>query len=108
MSLSSSHWDTDLEDDDSSDDKQQTDQEIYEQTCQTLGVTPVSRFSKEIGQEEVKISHRHLREMGAKAMAIVLANCTTTTKVGMYVIIVRQVQTVGGSARRCGIFKWLC
>ncbi|XP_031555383.1 leucine-rich repeat-containing protein 74B-like [Actinia tenebrosa] len=81
MSVSSSHWDTDLEDDDELGLNKETDNELYEKVCEKLGVTPVSRFSKTIGQEEVKISHRYLKELGAKAIASVLVNNNTTLKV---------------------------
>lgn len=80
MSVSSSHWDTDLEDEEEF-GEQESDTELYEKVCQKLNVTPVSRFSKTIGQEEVKISHRYLREHGAKAIASVLVNNNTTRKV---------------------------
>jgi Ran GTPase-activating protein (RanGAP) involved in mRNA processing and transport len=84
MSVSSSHWDTDLEgDDDLGLTKQNTDKEAYEKICKKLGVTPVSRFGDMLGLEEIKISHRYLRELGAKAIASVLVDNNTTFKVQM-------------------------
>ena len=80
-SFTSSHWDTDLEEDDFSDgDETNDDKEAYLKVCDTLGVVPVSRFGNEIGQEEIKINHRFLKEMGTKAIASVLLRNKTTSK----------------------------
>lgn len=81
QSFTSSHWDTDLEEDDFSDgDETNSDKETYLKVCETLGVIPVSRFGNEIGQEEIKINHRFLREMGTKAIASVLLRNKSTSK----------------------------
>ena len=83
QSFTSSHWDTDLEDDDISDsegDEATSDKETYLKLCDSLGVIPVSRFGNEIGHEEIKINHRFLKEMGTKAIASVLLGNKTTSK----------------------------
>ena len=86
-SLSSSHWDTDLEEDAFADedengalDSMDADRETYLKICDLLGVIPVSRFGNEIGQDEIKISHRFLKETGTKALAAVLLNDRKTLK----------------------------
>ena len=59
QSFSSSHWDTDLEDDalsdddgdDDDDDDVHSDKETYLKVCDTLGVTPVSRFRTRLARK---------------------------------------------------------
>ena len=81
QSFTSSHWDTDLEDDDLSDeDETQSAKKSYLTVCEDLGVTPVSRFEREIGQDEIKINHRFLREMGTRAITSVLLGNKTTSR----------------------------
>lgn len=82
LSFTSSHWDTDLEDDDFSDEGEliNSDKKEYIKACDALSVIPVSRFGNEIGQEEIKINHRFLKEMGTKAIASVLLRNKTTSK----------------------------
>lgn len=93
-SLSSSHWETDLEDgddDDNDDDDDEYDpkkpmepeKKAYLKVCDQLEVTPVSRFGNEIGQEEIRINHRFLKESGARAVASILVHNKTTSKVNM-------------------------
>ena len=98
QSFSSSHWDTDLEDDDFSDDdhdddEAHSDKEAYLKVCDTLGVTPVSRFGNEIGQEEIKINHRFLKEAGTKAIASVLLRNKKTSKLH---VAFNELDTKGG------------
>ncbi|KAL9984376.1 hypothetical protein ACROYT_G006662 [Oculina patagonica] len=93
-SFTSSHWDTDLEEDDFSDgDEVSSDKEAYLKVCDTLGVIPVSRFGNEIGQEEIKINHRFLKEMGTKAIASVLLRNKTTSKLH---VAFNELNTKGG------------
>lgn len=81
QSFTNSHWDTDLEDEDLSDEGEiNSEKEAYLKSCDTLGVIPVSRFGNEIGQEEVKINHRFLKENGTKAITSVLVRNKTTSK----------------------------
>lgn len=63
-SITSSYWDTDLEDnlsdgDSNEDGRKETslEQEAYLKLCGKLGVIPVSRFGDQIGQEEVKVRY---------------------------------------------------
>ena len=96
QSFTSSHWDTDLEDDDFSDgggDEDTSDKETYLKVCDTLGVIPVSRFGNEIGHEEIKINHRFLKEMGTKAIASVLLRNKTTSKLH---VAFNELNTKGG------------
>ena len=83
LSFASSHWDTDLEDDFPGKDKGISDKETYLKTCDALGVTPVSRFGNEIGQEEIKINHRFLKGMGMTAIASALLRNKTTSKLNI-------------------------
>ncbi|XP_074612744.1 uncharacterized protein LOC141868680 [Acropora palmata] len=83
QSFASSHWDTDLEDDFPGKDKGVSDKETYLKTCDALGVTPVSRFGNEIGQEEIKINHRFLKGMGMTAIASALLRNKTTSKLNI-------------------------
>lgn len=94
QSITSSHWDTDLEEDDFSDgDEANSDKKTYLKVCDTLGVIPVSRFGNEIGQEEIKINHRFLKEMGTKAIASVLLRNKTTSKLH---VAFNELNTRGG------------
>lgn len=99
QSFTSSYWDTDLEEDDSSDDDNDdddevnSDKEMYLKVCDTLGVIPVSRFGNEIGQEEIKINHRFLKEEGTKAIASVLLRNNTTSKLH---VAFNELNTKGG------------
>jgi len=100
QSFTSSHWDTDLADDDFSDDDDNDDdheahleKETYLKICDKLGVTPVSRFGNEIGQEEIKINHRFLKEAGTKAIASVLLRNKTTSKLH---VAFNELNTKGG------------
>ena len=94
QSFTSSHWDTDLEEDDFSDgDEASSDKETYLKVCETLGVIPVSRFGNEIGQEEIKINHRFLKEMGTKAITSVLLRNKTTSKLH---VAFNELNTKGG------------
>lgn len=61
-SVTSSYWDTDLEDNLSDEemkkegvDETNIEQEMYLKVCDKLGVVPVTRFGDQIGQEEVKV-----------------------------------------------------
>ena len=102
LSFTSSHWETDLEDDvisddddddDDDDDEAHSEKETYLKICDTLGVTPVSRFGNEIGQEEIKINHRFLKEAGTKAIASVLLRNKTTSKLH---VAFNELNTKGG------------
>ena len=83
QSFASSHWDTDLEDDFPGKEEGTSDKETYLKTCDALGVTPVSRFGNEIGQEEIKINHRFLKGMGMTAIASALLRNKTTSKLNI-------------------------
>ena len=76
QSFSSSHWDTDLEDDalsdddgdDDDDDDVHSDKETYLKVCDTLGVTPVSRFRTRLARKRSRLTIVFSRKRGLKRL----------------------------------------
>ena len=90
-SVGSSHWDTDLENEDDDAEEEGEDngleaergKEAYLKVCERLAVIPVSRFGNEIGQEEIRINHRALKECGARAVTSLLLHDRATARLHM-------------------------
>ncbi|KAK1889510.1 Leucine-rich repeat-containing protein 74A [Dissostichus eleginoides] len=70
---SGDEWDTDLETDSATDQKQsQSRAELYLQACQRTGSVPVSSFLRNLGDTNLNLNHYGVGPLGTKALAIVL------------------------------------
>ncbi|XP_034053548.1 leucine-rich repeat-containing protein 74A-like [Gymnodraco acuticeps] len=77
---SGDEWDTDLETDSATDQKQsQSRAELYLQACQRTGSVPVSSFLRNLGDTNLNLNHYGVGPLGTKALALVLQTDTTIT-----------------------------
>ncbi|KAM7367955.1 hypothetical protein PAMP_014217 [Pampus punctatissimus] len=72
---SGAEWDTDLETDNDTNQRQRLSQaELYLQACQRIGTIPVSSVLRHLGEANLNLNHYGVGPLGAKALAIVLQN----------------------------------
>ncbi|XP_032399256.1 leucine-rich repeat-containing protein 74A isoform X3 [Etheostoma spectabile] len=77
---SGDEWDTDLETDDATDEKQCLScAELYLQACRRTGSIPVSSFLHHLGEASLNLNHYGVGPLGAKALAIVLKHDIVVT-----------------------------
>ncbi|XP_033931410.1 leucine-rich repeat-containing protein 74A-like isoform X2 [Pseudochaenichthys georgianus] len=77
---SGDEWDTDLETDSATDQKQsQSRAELYLQACQRTGSVPVSSFLRNLGDTNLNLNYYGVGPLGTKALAFVLQTDTTIT-----------------------------
>ncbi|KAI0212756.1 hypothetical protein LSAT2_002306 [Lamellibrachia satsuma] len=65
-------WDTDLEDEDSTNQHDTSGRTAYREVCERLGVVPVSYFTRHISDQEMTMRYHGLGPVGTKAIAKVL------------------------------------
>ncbi|KAK2180714.1 hypothetical protein NP493_430g03017 [Ridgeia piscesae] len=65
-------WDTDLEDEDSTNMHDTSGRTAYREVCERLGVVPVSYFTRHISDQQLTMRYHGLGPVGTKAIAKVL------------------------------------